>query len=421
MTVEASVPVGRCPVVGGVRFNPLDPAQAADPYPWMTQARAEAPVFFFEDYGVWCVTRYADIIDVLRQPTLFSNRNANTFRELSAPLREVYPDGHPGLHSMFLKDPPEHSRIRKLVNRALTPRAVAGFEPSIRERAVSLIDGFVERGTCDLIADFSKKLAAGVIVDIVGVPSDLGLDFHRWGQDYFALLDGGPELTAEQEAALIERARRVMGWLRAYVDERRSQPGDDLISGLIVARGDEGEPALSDDEVIGVLNSFLVAGVETSATFIPLLVRQLLSDGLWERVCAEPALLPSTIEEGLRFVSPVRSTRRFTTAPVTVGGVSIPAGEAVQLLWVGAERDETVFEHPDDFDMNRPNVAQHLGFGRLSHVCIGAPLARAEARVAVEELGRRLAGLALDRAEEVWRPHPTIPSPEAVTVVWRRP
>jgi cytochrome P450 len=180
-------PMPLCPVAHGRPYDPLSPEAAVDPEPWLSLARAEQPVFYLPGQDVWCVTRYADIREVLRNPGTYSSRYANKFRPMtSAGLREVYPNGHPGLHSMLLKDPPEHSRVRRLANTAFTPKMAAAMEPRIRARCDELIDAFIADGHCELVAQYSSKLTVGTMMDISGAPQTLGEEFARWGQDYFA-------------------------------------------------------------------------------------------------------------------------------------------------------------------------------------------------------------------------------------------
>jgi cytochrome P450 len=183
----APQPMPLCPVAHGRPYDPLSPEAAVDPEPWLSLARAEQPVFYLPGQDVWCVTRYADIREVLRNPATYSSRYANKFRPMtSAGLREVYPNGHPGLHSMLLKDPPEHSRVRRLANTAFTPKMAAAMEPRIRARCDELIDAFIADGHCELVAQYSSKLTVGTMMDISGAPQTLGEEFARWGQDYFA-------------------------------------------------------------------------------------------------------------------------------------------------------------------------------------------------------------------------------------------
>jgi cytochrome P450 len=409
-----------CPVVHGEPFEPGSLAAARDPHGWLRAARAEQPVFYDETHGVWMVTRYEDHLEVMRQPTVFSNSEANKFKELPPRLREVYPDGHPGRHSMLKLDPPAHTRVRKLAQKAFTPRIVNQLEPRVRERCDALIDTFVEDGHCDYARQFSAQLPVQVVADITGAPLELADDFACWGEDYFALIEGSPALTAEREAEIAERAERVMGWMRAFIADRRADPREDLTSALLHAKGDAGEPALSEDEVIGVLNSNLVAGIETTAIYLALLVRQLLERPAdWERLKADPARIGNAVEEGLRCWAPARSILRAVTEDAEVGGVTIPAGSMVALVLSSADRDEAVFERPDEFDLDRPNANKHLSFGRYTHMCIGAPLARLEARVAIEALADRIPGVRLAAEQpEAWVPHMIVPRFNSLLLEW---
>src|SRR5262245_9229652 len=160
----------RCPVVHGKPFDPFDAEQADDPYPWMRAARREAPVFYMPDLDVWCVPRWEDVLEVMRDDATFSSRNAITPRELDGPLAEVFPNGHPIRHSLLLKDPPEHTRVRKLVQRNFTRTAIANYEDMVRERANTLIDSFVDDGHCDLVSQYTALLPVQVICDIIGIP-----------------------------------------------------------------------------------------------------------------------------------------------------------------------------------------------------------------------------------------------------------
>jgi cytochrome P450 len=411
-----------CPVAHGRPYDPLSVEAAIDPEPWLSLARAEPPVFYLPGQDVWCVTRYADIREVLRNPAAYSSRFANKFRPMtSAGLREVYPNGHPGLHSMLLRDPPEHSRVRRLANTAFTPKMVAAMEPRIRARCHALIDAFIADGHCELVAQYSSELTVGTMMDISGAPQTLGEEFARWGQDYFALTAGAPPLTAEQERDLVARARRMTGWLHDSVRARRAAPGDDFISSLITATTAEGDPALGYDEVVGVLNSMMVAGVETTAIFIPTLVRELIArPGLRQQAVADPSVLPAVVDEGLRIWPPARGVRRTTTREVELGGVTIPAGADVFVLYVSANFDETVFEDPGRFDPGRRNAERHLSFGKGVHFCIGAPLARAETVQAVAALFERIPELRLaDDDVEEWVPHMTLPRRKTLRLEWR--
>jgi len=413
----------RCPVAHGKPFEPGSLEAARDPHPWYRNARAEAPVFYSPEQDVWFVTRYADVLEVLRQPQVFSNAAANRFIELPPLVREAYPDGHPGRHSMLKKDPPEHTRVRKLAQKAFTPKIINQMEPKVRARADALIDSFIDDGHCDYAKQFAAQLPVQVVADITGAPLELADDFVMWGHDYFALVEGAPPLTPERERDIAERGKRMLAWMREFVEERRRDPQPDLTSGLIHATTDDDEPALTTDEVIGVLNSNLVAGVETSSIFMPLLVRELLSrPGLWEEVKQDRSVIPNTIDEGLRYWAPARTNMRSVTEDSVVGGVEIPKGSKVLIATASADRDPEVFDDPERFDIHRANANKHLSFGRYAHMCIGAPLARLEARIAIEALADRIPDVRLVEGQsEEWIPHMILPRFQSLQLVWSVP
>jgi cytochrome P450 len=210
-----------------------------------------------------------------------------------------------------------------------------------------------------------------------------------------------------------------MTWFDEYVDFRRITPGDDLISSLLRSTTPEGDPSLSTAEVIGVLNAMMTAGIETTAIFIPALLDRLLSEeALWRRVLDDRELLANAIEEGLRCFGPARGVRRTTTRDVVLGGVSIPKGADIFVYYASANQDEEIFADADRFDLDRDNVDRHFGFGRGTHFCLGAPLARLEARVAIEALMDRLPNLRVAHQEVQWRRHMIMPRPMSFILEW---
>ena len=407
------------PLIDGTRFDPLAPEHTGCPWPGFSAAREQGPVYYDDRLNAWCITRYEDMRQLYRDYERLSNRNSNTFKALTPRLRAIYPDGHPGTKSMLLKDPPAHTRIRRLVNKALTPKVVADFEPQIAKRAHDLIDAFVDDGRCEFYAQFSAIYPARVITDVIGAPVQLNDDLLTWGNDYFALTEGSPPLTPEHEGEIADRAERMVSFLEEFIRVRRETDHGDVISGLIRATGDDGEPTLSDDEILGVVNSFFVAGVETTQNFLPLLVRELLAHpDHWDAIVAEPAKVENAVEEGMRFWSPARANRRYSLVDLTVGDVTIPAGSVVILLPISANHDDDVFSDPETFDIERENAPKHLGFGQGVHLCIGAPLARLEACVAVKALAQRIPSLRLVDQDDRWVPHVTLPRLVSLDLEW---
>jgi cytochrome P450 len=413
----------RCPFVQGQPYDPMSVAAAEDPEPWLRKARAEAPVFYHEPLDLYVLTRHADIMAVLRDTATFSSRYTNKFKPMdSQVLKAAFPNGHPGVRSMTLSDPPVHTRIRRLANVALTPKAVAATEADMVRRCHDLIDAIVGDGEADLMDRFSAPMTVLMITDLAGLPESMDLDLHAWARDYFALNYGAPDLSEEQERGVAGRATRMMAFLSDFVGDRRVHPRDDLISRLVHARTPEGDPALIDDEVIGVLNSLFVAGVETTAIFVPMFLRQLLRHpDQWQDVLADRSMLPAAIEEGLRHQPTARGVRRTTTREVEIAGVRIPEGQDIFLTYASANFDGEVFPDADRFDIRRARADRHLTFGKGTHFCIGAPLARLQSRVAVEAVMDRLPNLRLLDEEIGWRPHMTLPRPARVRFTWDVP
>ncbi len=419
-TGEHLTDVPRCPFAHGEPYDPMSVAAAEDAEPWLAAARTEAPVFYHEPLDLYVLTRHADILAVLRDTATFSSRYTNKFKPMDSPvLRAAFPDGHPGLRAMTLSDPPVHTRIRRLTNKALTPRAVAATQPAMVRRCHDLIDAVAADGEADLMARFSSPMTVLMITDLAGLPESMDVDLHHWAQDYFALTLGAPPLSAEREQAIATRSTRMMAFLTDFVDDRRRHPREDLISGLIHARTPEGDEALTNAEVIGVLNSMFVAGVETTAVFVPMFLRLLLRHPQqWAELLADRSLLPDAIEEGLRHEPTARGVRRTAMRDVEVGGVHIPAGKDIFLTYVSANYDEEVFDSGSDFDIHRARADRHLTFGKGTHFCIGAPLARLQSRVAVETVMDRLPGLRLVDETVEWNPHMTLPRPKQVRFAW---
>jgi cytochrome P450 len=410
----------RCPVVHGAPFDPYSADQTDDPYPWMHAAQQQAPVFYFEPADVWCVTRYEDILAVMRDDETFSSRNAIVPIEMTGRLKDVFPDGHPIRHSLLLKDPPEHHAVRKLAQRSFTPTAIGRYEPMVQRRVNALIDDFIADGRCDLVGQFSAKLPAQVICDIIGVPDQEGHQLANWAEDTMLLFEGGPPITDEERDDMAARSEPVMTWMREFVEERRRSPKDDLTSELLRAAGEDGKGMMSVDEVIGFIDSLLIAGVGTTKIFIALAARLLLSNpDQWAEIQADHSLLENALEECLRLRSPSRGSRRMTTREVELGGVRIPKGAHLHMMLHAAQRDPSVFERPNELDIHRDNVRKHFSFGRWTHMCLGANLARLEARVAFKGFLERMPDMRLVPDQEFsWMPHMTIPQFKSLWIEW---
>ena len=364
-------------------------------------------------YGgdAWLVTRYEDVKTVLADPRF--SRAAAAGRDIprSLPL----PDQQNA--SLLSLDPPEHSRLRRLVAGAFTVRRVRERRENIQRVVDELLERMTGSGpTADLVAALAWPLPLTVICDVLGIPMDDQDRFREWIEQSVALSAQDPELIKAADDALD-------AYLTRMIDERRKEGRDDLLGELVVAR-DEGD-RLSEEELVTFGVNLLIAGQETTAGEIGNFVHTLLSrPEHWEALVADPSLVPAAVEELLR-ITPLEASvgglgfTRIATEDVELGGITIRAGDAVVAQNASANRDESVFDHPDELDFARPNTS-HVTFGHGPHHCLGAPLARLELQIVLETLVRRLPGLRLavpaDAVE--WTENRAVRGPRALPVTW---
>jgi cytochrome P450 len=380
----------------------LDPELSQDPYPYYEYLRAQCPVRPEPHHGAFLVTGYEEALVVAKDVPAFSACNAMTgpFSGFPGPPGDVdvvselieRTRGAMPLHEYFPTfDPPLHTAHRGLLMRLLTPKRVAANEASMARLADRQIDEFVARGTCEFIGDFSNPFVNLVICDLLGVPeSDLPRfreEFDRQAPDAVSDSEVRPDALAWMNEVFTE-----------YVDARRRQPGDDILTALATATFPDGSlPEVID--VVRVAAFLFAAGGETTARLLASALRFLAEDAdLQDRLRQEPALIPNFLEEVLRVESPLRAVSRIARARTTVAGVPVPAGSVVTLLLGAANRDARRFDCPQDFDVERPNARENLAFGRGIHACPGAPMARAEGRVALERILERLADIRVSEA-----------------------
>jgi len=353
-------------------FNPFDATFRANPYPAYARLREEAPVAQAASFGVWTVARYDDVAQVLKTPALFSSRAMGSGGLMGTPVRTI-----------IGSDPPEHTQMRNLVNRAFTPRMVAELEPRIREITRGLLDAIAARGDgrMDLVDELAVPLPVTVIAEILGVDAERRDDFKRWSN---AVITGISGVSQERQGAVLQDRAEFEAYFTGMVDRRRAEPGNDLISALVAA--EEGDLRLSPAEVVSFAMLLLIAGNETTTNLIGNAMLALLEHpAQLEMVVRDRSLVPNMIEEALRWDSPVQYLFRVTTQATELGGQTIPAGAAVVPIYASANRDEARFVDGERFDITR-NAQGHVAFGLGPHFCLGAPLARLEAKVAFEEL-----------------------------------
>jgi cytochrome P450 len=365
------------------------PATKADPYPLYGRVRQRGLVR--SSLGVFVAADHATAATILRDR-----------RFSSSPVHQPgykppsYPPDDPraGLPAadLLTMDPPDHTRVRRLVAGAFTPRAIAGLEPWIREITVRLLVAADGAAGFDLIDELAFPLPIAVICHLLGVPTEDQAQFRAWGHEVAATLDPVTSATARAETHAAELA--LSGYLQELVRERRAHPDDSILSALIAAE-DEGD-RLSSSELVSTALLLLVAGFETTVNLIGNGMVALLGDpDSWDRLRRDPALVPAAVEEMLRYDSPVQLTFRVATEDVEVGDNMIAAGQGVVVLIGGANRDPGVFEQPDEFRIDRPDPGRHLSFSLGMHHCLGASLARLEGRIAIEELTQRYSALEL--------------------------
>ncbi len=391
----------------------LDPANRADPYGIYAQFRDLGPVQLPEANLV-VFSSYRDCDEVLRHPSsssVFMNSTAMKRRiEAGVAQRRQFPPGF-----LFL-DPPDHTRLRKLVSKAFAPKVVNALKPDIAALVDGLLDAIAENGGCNVVGDFAYPLPVAVICRLLGVPLEDEPEFSRASAVLAQALDPFSTITGVPPEVVNERMQAV-GRLREYfhnmIDRRRSQPGDDLLSGLIAV--EESGDQLTEDEIVSTCNLLLIAGHETTVNLIGNAILAMLRNPVqWTMLGADAGRAPAIVEETLRYDPPVQLVSRVAAAEMTVGSVDVPAGDIMILLVAAAHRDPAEFELPDAFDPER-KVLRHLGFGLGVHYCLGAPLARLEAGVALSAAAARFPEARLD-GEPQYKANVTLRGLSALTV-----
>jgi len=392
-------------------YDPFSPAYTVDPYPHYRRLRDEAPVYFAPEAGLWCVSRYEDVLAVLRAADVFSSRAMftmimNSGYDALPPLSWSFvrfvaqlflrtwmnPMTFASSRNLIAEDGERHSGLRSVVNRGFTPRRIAGWEKRAREVVDQCLAEVAGRPRFDLVESLSIPLPITIIAEMLGIAPERRADFKRWSDAIITNATGSGRATpfrAEFGAALCE----MINHINRVARERRRAPQDDVIS-VIVAEQD-GETGLSDREVFQFVLLLLVAGNETTTNLIGNAVNALLRHPeAAARVAADPGLVPAAIEEALRWDTPIQLVFRNAVRDAELGGARIQQGDKLCVLLGSANRDERRFPDPDRFDLDRdPQGIVSFGFGK--HFCLGASLARLEARVALEALAPRLTELRL--------------------------
>lgn len=402
--------------VTSVEFNPLLPEFRVNPYPFYHQLRAADPVHWSAFFGFWVLSRYADCVTVLRDATRFSAdpKDLANYEMLMQGLGEDRPLMQMQQKWMLLMNPPDHTRLRTLVTKAFTPRVVEGMRPRIQDLVDQLLDDVQTAGTMDVIADLAYPLPAIVIAGMLGVPVEDRDKLKGWSSTLARTLD--PIITPEILAAGDEATLAFIDYFSGLVAKRRQDPQDDLLSGLIAA--EEQGDRLSEDELLATAVLLFGAGHETMMNLIGNgLLALLRNPDQLEKLRRDPLLIQSAVEEFLRYDGSVQMTGRTAVEDLEIDGRAVSKGQQVIILLGAANRDPAQFPDPDRLDITRVEN-RHIVFSHGIHHCLGAPLARAEAQIAINTLLRRMPALRLRNEGLEWREMVTLRGLKALSVVF---
>jgi cytochrome P450 len=383
--------------MSGIEMRLVQPEGRANPYPIYKRLREEDPVHEAPMMGGWTLARHEHVS--LIRDARFVQRGPGFAAGLEGYYEQAGAEAWGRIVTGFMltMDPPDHTRLRSLVTKAFTPRAVEALRPRIRQIVEGLIDEMGKRHDVDLISEFAYPLPITVICELLGVGTDSDR-FRPWSRAIAKAIDiDMPELMRAASLA----SEEMMEYFLPIIADRRKHPGDDLLSALIAAE-DDGDK-LSGDEVMANLVLLLFAGHETTVNLIGNGTLALMRNrGQWDRLRADPSLARHGVEELLRYDSPVQLTSRNAAVDIEIGGKTIKAGQHVVFLLGSANRDPDVFADPDELDLTRPDV-RHLSFGGGIHFCVGAPLARLEGEIAFEALVGAFPNMRLANEELSWR------------------
>jgi cytochrome P450 len=380
----------------------LSPELVENPHEYLHRLRAEDPIHWSEPHRAWLLTRYDDVVGAFRDPRLSAERiNSVLPGEMDAEERDEFaPILRLLANWMVFKDPPDHGRLRRLARAAFSPRMIEGLRGMIEEIVDELLDRLVSASRCDFITEFAYPLPATVIARMLGVPEEDQGKFKKWSEDIEPIIFG-----ASDPAARRARARDGLLALEGYfgdlLEKYRREPARNLLSAL--ARSEEQGDVLSRDEVVATCILLLFAGHETTTNLIGTGLLALLANPEQKtRLEARPELVPTAVEEFLRYEGPSKIQPRISVETFELRAREIRAGQRVFLVQAAANRDPAKFSDPDRLDVGREGN-DHVGFGHGIHHCLGAPLARLEARIAFERILRRLRSIRLDSTRPVWR------------------
>jgi hypothetical protein len=410
---------GRCPVSAiGAEFNPFVDPYLADPYPFWLRARRSEPIFYSPELDYWVVTRYDDIKAIFADPESFSAGNAqNPITPLGPEVVEILRTGLKTKPTMSNADPPVHTRIRKSTWTAFSPKRVAQLEPEVRRIVTRYLDRMQSARSADLVHEMFYELPVLVLFLFLGMPEADVARVKSWSRNRLLLTWG--RLSREQQMIEARGLLEYWRYTEAFVAAQAVNPPDNYVGDLIrVSQRDASE--LSIHEVTNVVYGLLLAGHETTTSMSSNAIVTLMRHrDAWERLCADPSLIPNAVEELLRYDSSVITWRRRARRAVQIAGVTIPEGANLLLALCSGNRDDAHFPEPDRFDIDREHARNHLSFGFGIHYCLGAPLARLELKVVLEEITRRMPSLRLV-SDQRWEfsPNTSFRGPMRLPVEW---
>jgi len=396
-------------------FDPADAAAQQDPFPHYRALRRDAPVYRHPKTGVYFVSRYASVRQVLAEPETYSSKFSNAATmpdnpELLVQLGQIASkaaDWLPPRPTMVTADPPVHTRYRKAVAPLIGPRRIRAMEERIRGIARHLIADWPDSGRVDFKRDFAEKLPVRMIAGLLGVADARVPEIDQWSDDCVAAI--GADIDDQARLDAMQGMVDMMHFWAGEIEARRATPGDDLISELVhveLTLPGEAPRKLDVAELISIIAQLQVAGKEASTKGMNEVLKMVAErPDVWKRMRDEPDWIGNVVEEGMRMATPNQGLYRTATADSVIDGVEIPDGSTLWVMFGSANRDEAQFPDPDRFDADRPNLREHLAFGIGAHFCIGAPLARAELRISLEELTKRFETVRLaDDLELVYEP-----------------
>lgn len=405
-----------CPVHHG--FEPFD---QKDPFGAYARLRAEEPVMFDERVGCWVVTRYDDIKAVFDDWETFSSENAQApVRERGAEASRIMKErGFTAYSGLSARVPPEHTRIREIAQKAFTPRRYKVLEPAIRDNVRARLEDILanpdHRG--DILAELAYEVPTVTILTLIGADISMVDTYKRWSDSRAAMT--WADLSDEEQIPHAHNLVEYWAECRRLVEEAHETRPDSLVGDLVTAQENGAE--ITDHEIASLCYSLLFAGHETTTTLLANSFRVLLDQPeQWQALVDDPKKIPAAVEEVLRFSPSITAWRRKALADATVGGVDIPKGAELLLVMGSANRDESRFDEPDRFDIERSNAREHLAFGYGIHFCLGNKLARLQAKIALEEAVRLGPTLCVvDPGEIDFRRNISFRVPLTVSVTWK--